>query len=122
MLRDYYATRVVLYLSTVGSICCEHVSNPGRAHYRAALRVLMYLSNTSSNGLHLKPHSQLGLRVFVDASWSAQFSVSGGLIDFMGTPVHWLSKTQRSVSMSSTEAEYFAASSIVREVMFFREL
>lgn len=130
--RDTYMSLVGAYLwlanVTRPELChisaqlARFVSNPGRAHYRAALRVLVYLDNTSSKGLCLKPNSELGLRVFVDANWSAHFSVSGGLVDFMGAPVHWLSKTQRSVSMSSTEAEYFAASLMVREVMFFREL
>lgn len=43
-------------------------------------------------------------------------------IIYMGAPVHWLSRSQRSVSMSSTESGFFAASLIVKEVMFFREL
>lgn len=130
--RDVYMSLIGAYLwlanMTRPELCyitgqlARYVSNPGRAHYRAALRVLMYLDNTSSKGLVLKPNPSLGLRVFVDANWSTRFSVSGGLVDYMGTPVHWLSKTQRSVSMSSTEAEFFATSVIVREVMFFREI
>lgn len=130
--RDTYMSLVGAYLwlanVTRPELCyisaqlARFVSNPGKAHYRAALRVLVYLDNTSSKGLCLKPNSDLGLRVFVDASWSAKFSISGGLIDYMGVPVHWLSKTQRSVSLSSTEAEYFAASLMAREVVFFREL
>lgn len=130
--RDAYMSLVGAYLwlanVTRPELCfisaqlARYVSNPGKSHYRAALRVLMYLNNSSSKGLVLKPNRALGLRAFVDASWSSRFSISGGLIDFMGTPVHWLSKMQRSVSMSSTEAEYFAASLMVREVIFFREL
>lgn len=130
--RDAYMSLVGAYLwlanVTRPELCyiaaqlARYVSNPGKAHYKAALRVLIYLDNTSSKGLVIKPNPDLGLRVFVDANWSAQFSISGGLVDYMGVPVHWLSKTQRSVSMSSTEAEYFAASLIAREVLFFREL
>lgn len=130
--RDAYMSLVGAYLwlanVTRPELCyisaqlARYVSNPGKAHYKAALRVLMYLDNTSAKGLILKPNLDLGLRVFVDANWSTQFSISGGLVDYMGTPVHWMSKTQRSVSMSSTEAEYFATSLIVKEVIFFREL
>ena len=34
----------------------------------------------------------------------------------------WISRSQRSVSMSSTEAEYFACCVITKEVLFLREL
>ena len=40
----------------------------------------------------------------------------------MGCAVHWFSKTQRSVSLSSTEAEWFAAMVAAREGMYFRDL
>lgn len=70
----------------------------------------------------MHPKVSLPLRAFVDADWATKFSVSGGLIDFMGSPVHWLSRAQRSVSMSSTESEFFAASLVVKEVIFFRDL
>ena len=36
--------------------------------------------------------------------------------------VHWFSKTQRSVSFSSAEAELFGAILAARETVFFREL
>lgn len=130
--REVYMSLVgaYLWLSNVSrpDICfissqlAKYVSNPGFAHYRAALRVLLYLQNTADRSLLFKPNSNLPLRAFVDADWSTNFSVSGGIVDFMGAPVHWLSRSQKSVSMSSTESEFFAASLIVKEVMFFREL
>lgn len=53
----------------------RYVSNHGKALYKAALRVLMYLDNTCAKGLVLKPNVDVGLRVFVDANWSrGQFS------------------------------------------------
>ena len=40
----------------------------------------------------------------------------------MSVPIHWYSRIQRSVSMSSTEAEYFAMCAAAKEVLFFRDL
>ena len=40
----------------------------------------------------------------------------------MGCNVHWFAKTQRSVSLSSTEAEWFAAMMAAREGLFLRDL
>lgn len=91
--RDVYMSLVGAYLwlanVTRPELCyisaqlARFVSNPGKAHYRAALRVLMHLDNSSSKGSCLKPNPQLKLRAFVDASWTSQFSVSGGLIDYV---------------------------------------
>jgi hypothetical protein len=44
------------------------------------------------------------------------------LIYFWGALVHWFSKTQKSVSLSSAEAEYFGAMLASKEVMWLREL
>jgi len=40
----------------------------------------------------------------------------------MSVPIHWYSRTQRSVSMSSTEAECFAMCHAAKEILFFRDL
>ena len=57
-------------------------------------------------------------RVFVDSNWATKFSVSGAVFEVMGCNVHWFSKTQRSVSLSSTEAGWFAAMVAAREGMY----
>ena len=44
-----------------------------------------------------------------DSSWATRFSVSGCLIFYHGCLFHWFSKMQKSVSLSSAEAEYFGA-------------
>mmetsp|Transcript_26722 Transcript_26722/g.40195 ORF Transcript_26722/g.40195 Transcript_26722/m.40195 type:complete len:496 (+) Transcript_26722:168-1655(+) len=100
------------------------VSNPARLHFKAAVRVLIYLRTTKHHALVLTPRrvSSPGLRVFVDSNWGTRFSVSGAVFEFKGAIVHWFSKTQRSVSMSSTEAEYFATSMAIRDAMFIRDL
>lgn len=110
-------------LSFISSQLARFVSNPGRIHFQAALRVLIYLQCSKDRSLSIRPHATLPvLRVFVDSNWGTRFSVSAAIFDFMGTVVHWLSKTQRSVSMSSTEAEFFAACVAARDVLFLRDL
>ena len=51
-----------------------------------------------------------------------KFSISGAIFTLMGCPVHWFAKTQRSVSMSSTEAEFFAAMMAARDGVHLRDL
>lgn len=109
-------------LAYIAGQLARFVSNPGMTHYRAALRVLIYLRGSPTKDLVYHPSLSLGLRAYVDADWAHQFSVSGGVMEYMGCPVQWFSKMQRSVSMSSTEAEYFATCLAAREVIYFRDL
>ena len=110
-------------LGYISSQLARFVSNPGRFHFQAALRVLVYLKGSPHRTLTLSPRvAHPVLRVYVDSDWGTRFSVSGAAFEFMGTLVHWFSKTQRSVSMSSTEAEYFAACVAARDVLFLRDL
>ena len=109
-------------LSFISSQLARFVNNPGPVHYTAAIRVLLYLKNNSNRKLQYQPISTRPLRVFVDSDWATKFSVSGAVFELMGCAVHWFSKVQRSVSMSSTEAEWFATMVAAREGMYFRDL
>jgi hypothetical protein len=96
-------------LSYITSQLARFVSHPGRVHYTAALRVLLYLDGSSQRTLHYAPKASLGFQTYVDSNWDVKFSISGAIFVFMGCAIHWFSKTQRSVSLSSTEDEFFAA-------------
>ena len=109
-------------ISFISSQLARFVNNPGAPHNTAAIRVLLYLKANSTRKLQFQPISTRPLRVFVDSDWATKFSVSGAVFELMGCAVHWFSKVQRSVSMSSTEAEWFAAMVAAREGMYFRDL
>ena len=49
-------------------------------------------------------------------------SISGFILYVLGEPVSWQSKSQKSVSLSSSETEYVALSKPVKEVMFMIQL
>ena len=98
------------------------LSNPGKVHYRAAIRVLIYLRGTSDRTLTYSPNASLGLDTYVDSSWSSKFSCSGAMYFMHGCLFHWFSKMQRSVTLSSAEAEYFGAMLAARDLIFIREL
>ena len=51
-----------------------------------------------------------------------RFSVSGCLVFYHGCLVHWFSKMQKSVSLSSAEAEYFGAMMAARDLIWLRDL
>ena len=62
------------------------------------------------------------LETLVDSSWATKFSCSGAMFFIHGCLFHWFSKIQRSVSLSSAEAEYFGVMMAARDLIFVREL
>ena len=109
-------------LTYAASVLARFVSNPASAHYTAMQRVLSYLHGTRALSLVLSPTVAPSLEVFTDADWSTRFSTSGCVILFRGCPIHWHTRLQRSVSHSTAESEYIAASAAAREGCFVRDL
>jgi hypothetical protein len=48
--------------------------------------------------------------------------VTGYIVYFMGVPVAWRSRGQKSVVLSTTEAEYVSLSEVVKEIKFILQL
>ena len=69
-----------------------------------------------------KPDMTRTLETYVDSNWSTGFSCSGAVFMYYGCIFHWFSKMQRSVTLSSAEAEFFGAMMAARDVIFIREL
>ena len=63
-----------------------------------------------------------GLDTYVDSNWSVRFSVSGCLVFYHGCLVHRFSKMQKSVSLSSAEAEYFGGMMTVCDLLWLRDV
>ena len=95
------------------------------AHWKALIRTIKYVLDTKMYALRIKPNLKKGmfhLEGFLDSDFAGdretRFSVHGYIIYFCGAPISWKSKASKSVTLSSTEAEYFAASETAKELMF----
>ena len=85
------------------------------------MRVLYYLRDSAQRGLVFSA-TAAPLVIYSDSDWSADFSVSGCICYFRGCVIAWFAKTQKSVSLSSAEAEYYGASLAAKEGMWLRDL
>jgi hypothetical protein len=97
------------------------MTKPGKAHWEALKRVLRYMKGAKDMNLTLG-RSDEGLEGFTDADWASQqdrHSISGYTFRFLGGTVSWSSKRQ---SLSSTEAEYIAATHATKEAIWLRFL
>ncbi|CAM9450595.1 unnamed protein product [Pylaiella littoralis] len=99
---------------------------PKLVHWNAALHVLMYIRFTSSFGITFQRGTTggVGFEVFVDSDYVSRAtdrrSVSGGVVMCAGACVSFFSRTQNSVTLSSTEAEYVALAEGFKEAIFLR--
>ena len=74
-------------LAYIASQLARFVSNPCAVHYRAALRILVYLRSSASYILVFRPDVRSPLCAYVDVDWATKFSVSGWIITFMSVPI-----------------------------------
>jgi hypothetical protein len=105
------------------SMLSQFNTNFGEQHWRAAKRVLRYLKNTENLGLMFKKSGQ-ELVGYADADWGSSVddrrSYTGYVFNFANAAVSWESRKQRTVAMSSTEAEYMALSESTKEAILLR--
>ena len=101
-------------------------------HLEQAKRVFRYLSKTASLHLEYSPSAVPGSPVadnqlwgYVDSDWAGcpdtRRSTSGYVLMLNGAAVSWRCKRQSVFALSSAEAEFISASSMVQEVIFIRK-
>lgn len=101
---------------------------PKSVHWRAALHILMYVRFTVGLGITYQSGTAGGavLELFVDSDFASREtgrrSVSGAVVMCAGGAVSFLSRTQKSVTLSSCEAEYVAMVDGLKEAIFLRYL
>ena len=102
----------------------RHSHDPNEAHWKALQKIFEYLHSTVDLGLTFRAGPDLDVRttVYVDADYDkedeSKRSVSGGAVLCGSSPVAWYSRTQKSVTLSTTEAEYVAMGDGVKEALF----
>ena len=100
------------------------MSNPGKEHWNAVKWILRYLKGTSSMCLRFGS-SKPQLDGFTDSYKSADVdttrSTSGYVMTYAGGAVSWQSRLQKTVALSSTEAEYMAALEAGKEILWMKD-
>jgi len=114
--------------------CARFTTAPTYLHEQAIKRIGRYLSTTKTKGLIYRPIPAGNLDMYVDAdfagAWHKEYSHlrdcvlsrTGFVILYHGCPIHWGSKLQTEIALSTTEAEYIALSTAARELIPLRRL
>ena len=96
------------------------LEKPTKALMSAALRVLRYLDTYKDLGIRYCKGGSTKLHGTLDSDWAVIKSTSGYVFFMACAAVAYLSKQQKSIAMSSTEAELMAASLAALEIVFLR--
>ena len=113
---------------------------PTQVHMTAAERVLRYLAGTKDIGLVFgsrngdvvgdsrgrQSQANVDVCAYSDADWANskgdRKSVTGWVAKVNGDPISWASKKQRTVALSTCEAELYAKAAAIQEVLWLRGL
>jgi hypothetical protein len=108
---------------------CRHLTNPGKAMWTAAKRVLRYLKATAHykiKFLSKVEHTGNNLLGYVDSSHADDLdtrrSRCGFLVYFDQSPISWKTALQKRRALSTAEAEYRAATLVTKEIVWLRRL
>ncbi|BBH02745.1 transposable element gene [Prunus dulcis] len=104
---------------------CQFMHSPTTLHWQAVKRILRYLKATYDHGLRYKP-GKLELNAYSDADYAGdpdtRHSTGGFCVYFGYNLISWSSKKQKTVSRSSTEAEYRQLAYTAAELSWLRSL
>lgn len=106
----------------------RYSASPRPAHWTAVKRILRYLAGMPFLGITYRKHgTELGIfSAFSDADHAGDHgsrkSTSGFVVIMAGASISWLARLQKSVSISTVEAEYMALSACAMKVVWLRAL
>jgi hypothetical protein len=114
------------------NVVSKFAQTPGQAHWVAVKRILRYIKGTvnrplvfRSKGALVNNNKELNVSVFTDADWAGDVddrrSTSGHVVRIGSSSVIWSTKKQKTVSLSSAEAEYMALASAAQEVKWVHQ-
>ena len=112
--------------------CARFTHSPKHSHAVAVKRIIRYLQGTKDKGMILHPDDSFKADCYVDADFAGLWGVehdqdpicvksrTGYLVTYKNCPLHWASKLQSQIALSTMEAEYIALSQSMRDLIPLR--
>jgi hypothetical protein len=129
---NYLANNTRHDISMAVHQCARFCTNPKAVHDLAIKRIARYLLPTADKGIILTPSTDMALKMYMDADFAGRWhkkyaelrdnvlSRTGYVILFCICLVVWGSKLQSEIALSTTESEYIALSTSLRELLPLR--
>ena len=115
----YAATHTRPDIAYAVGMLCRAMARPTNDTLVAARHVLSYLYHSRNIGLRYEKDNR-PLSGKTDSDWAVKHSTSGHVFHYNQAAVSWGSSKQKSVALSSCEAELMAASEAAKEALYLR--
>lgn len=114
--------------------CARFSIDPKLSHEKAVKRIARYLLGNKERGIQFRPDKSKGIQCYVDTDFAggwnkddpnnAQSALSrtGYIVFYAGCPMLWTSRMQTEIALSTTEYEYIACSTALRDVISLMHL
>ncbi|KAD7117504.1 hypothetical protein E3N88_04772 [Mikania micrantha] len=108
------------------SVVARFMQRPSKIHMGVVRRILRYIAGTTQYGLWYDQGNELKLIGYTDSDWAGcvddRKSFSANIFMLGNGAVSWSSRKQPSVALSSSEAEYIAATSAACQGIWLRRI
>ena len=100
-------------------------ANPSQDHIQKALYIVRYIAHTIDSKIVYKKNRS-GFIAYADADWASdhitRISVTGYVLMLAEGGVSWVSRKQKMIALSSTEAEYMSMSDASQQLIWVQNL
>jgi hypothetical protein len=104
----------------------QFASNPSSDHMNKAKQIIRYLGSTPDLSLIFDGGSDKGIIAFCDSDWASdkikRKSQTGYFFQLAGASISWQSRAQKTIALSSTEAEYMALCDCCKQAKWIKTL
>jgi hypothetical protein len=104
----------------------QFATNPSQDCLNRALYICCYLLGTQKYSLVYNGPRDKGLMAYANSDWASnpnnRKSTTGYMVKLIGIVISWNSCAQKTVALSSTEAEYMSLSDTSCQLIWFRNL
>jgi hypothetical protein len=120
----YVTVSIPDVMQAVGQVA-RFEAAPKESHGLEVKRIFRYLKGTKEFGLWYPKGKDLSLIAYTDADWAGciddQRSTNGAVFYLGECLVSWISKKQSSISLSTAEAEYIAATTCYTQDLLMKQ-
>ena len=113
-------------ISHAVGVASRYLNNPKTVHWNAVKRIIKYLIGTQDYGIEFDKNKDRNLCGFTDSDYASdtetRWSTSVYVFKLCNGPITWASRRQPTVTLSTTEAKYVAASQATKEALWLQKL
>lgn len=96
-------------------------------HWTAIKRIFRYLKGTINHGITYATNPECIQPIgYCDSDYAGDLnsrkSTSGHVVTINNSPISWASRVQKSVALSTTEAEYYAITDCAKDILWYQQL